>query len=131
MTSAALISLVDLLHADQHHWWLSSGGLPPRVAALLAAPLHRTGSPASCGDDFIQIFLPLESLAASQANLASRQADFRYLICLQPRGPQLSCWRRYPEAAGWQRRCGPLPLRHFIAHFCPPPLNLTGPSDRP
>jgi len=29
----------------------------------------------------------------------------------------LQCWRYYPQGLGWQRRCGPMPLRAFIRHF--------------
>ena len=44
-------------------------------------------------------------------------ATYRYLICLHRHGNRLSCWRRYPEALGWQRRCGPMPVAQFIHRF--------------
>jgi hypothetical protein len=29
----------------------------------------------------------------------------------------IACWRRYPAGIGWQRRCGPMPLRTFLERF--------------
>ena len=48
------------------------------------------------------------------------QASYRYLIQLRPHGAALSCWRRYPEGIGWQRRCGPMPLAQFVRRFSAP-----------
>ena len=47
-------------------------------------------------------------------------ASYRYLLCLDRRGSRISCWRRYPEGLGWQRRCGPMPLAQFIRRFQQP-----------
>jgi hypothetical protein len=92
----ALISLMHQQHPRQHHWWLADDGFPQRIAGLLGAPLQQKGR------------------AARELGM---QASYRYLIQLHPGGGALSCWRRYPEGIGWQRRCGPLPLDQFVRRF--------------
>jgi hypothetical protein len=45
---------------------------------------------------------------------------YRYRLALAPAGGaglRLQCWRYYGEQIGWQRRCGPMALRAFVAHF--------------
>jgi hypothetical protein len=113
----ALISLLHVSHPVQHHWWLADGGFPQRIAALLAAPLRATQRSARNLDELLQVFAPLPPLGAAEANPASHQASYRYLIRLRQRGAQVCCWRRYPEGVGWQRRCGPMPLELFVRRF--------------
>lgn len=117
----ALISLVHLQHPRQHHWWLADGGFPQRIAGLLGSPLQRSGCPARQLSELLQVFAPLPPLRSVEANPAGMQASYRYLIQLRPNGPALSCWRRYPEGIGWQRRCGPMPLAQFVRRFSGPP----------
>jgi hypothetical protein len=45
---------------------------------------------------------------------------YRYRLALAPAGGaglRLQCWRYYGEQIGWQRRCGPMALGAFVAHF--------------
>jgi hypothetical protein len=45
---------------------------------------------------------------------------YRYRLGLAPAsgaGLRLQCWRCYGEPIGWQRRCGPMALGAFVAHF--------------
>ncbi len=45
---------------------------------------------------------------------------YRYRLGLAPAagaGLRLQCWRCYGEQIGWQRRCGPMALAAFVAHF--------------
>lgn len=118
----ALISLVHLQHPRQHHWWLAEDGFPQRIAALLGAPpLRSHDRPARQLEELLQVFEPLPPLGSTEANPAGLQASYRYLIQLRPGGgAALSCWRRYPEGIGWQRRCGPMPLAQFVRRFSAP-----------
>jgi hypothetical protein len=116
----ALISLVHLQHPRQHHWWLAADGFPQRIAALLGAPLRGHDRPAQKLDELLQVFDPLPPLGSAEANPAGVQASYRYLIQLRSDGAALSCWRRYPEGIGWQRRCGPMPLAQFVRQFYGP-----------
>jgi hypothetical protein len=119
---AALISLVHLQHPRQHHWWLAEAGYPQRIAGLLGAPLRGSGRGACQLDELLQVFDPLPALGSAEANPAGLQASYRYLIQLRPGGAALSCWRRYPEGIGWQRRCGPMSLALFVRRFQAPAL---------
>jgi hypothetical protein len=115
---AALISLVHLQHPRQHHWWLAEEGFPQRIAGLLGAPLLSSNHGPCQLDELIQVFDPLPELGSAEANPAGLQASYRYLIQIRPGGGvALSCWRRYPEGIGWQRRCGPMPLALFVRRF--------------
>ncbi len=113
----ALISLMHQQHPRQHHWWLADDGFPQRIAGLLGAPLQHKGRAARELEELLQVFDPLPHLGSAEANTAGMQASYRYLIQLHPGGGALSCWRRYPEGIGWQRRCGPLPLDQFVRRF--------------
>jgi hypothetical protein len=116
----ALISLVHLQQPRQHHWWLAEGGFPQRIAGLLGAPLRGSDHGARRLEELLQVFDPLPQLGSAEANPAGMQASYRYLIQLRPGGVALSCWRRYPEGIGWQRRCGPMPLAQFVRRFSAP-----------
>ena len=116
----ALISLVHLQHPRQHHWWLANDGFPQRIAGLLGAPLRCSDHGARQLEELLQVFEPLPPLGSAEANPAGVQASYRYLIQLRPHGAALSCWRRYPEGIGWQRRCGPMPLAQFVQRFSAP-----------
>jgi hypothetical protein len=118
----ALISLVHLQHPRQHHWWLAESGDPQRIAGLLGSALRGSGRGACHLDELLQVFDPLPALGSAEANPAGRQASYRYQIQLRPGGADLSCWRRYPEGIGWQRRCGPMPLALFVRRFHAPAL---------
>ena len=116
MACSAVISLLDNHRSRQVNWWLPDRGFPQHLADLLSAPLQATGRPPRSWQELQAVFDPLRPLGAPEAPTAS----YRYLICLDRRGSRLSCWRRYPEGLGWQRRCGPMPLAQFICRFRQP-----------
>jgi hypothetical protein len=117
MACAAVISLLEPCHARQGHWLLPDAGFPQQLAGLLASPLRSSGRPPRSWQELHAVFLPLAPLPAPETLTPLPAATYRYLICLDRRGGRLSCWRRYPEGLGWQRRCGPMPLALFIRRF--------------
>lgn len=117
MVCPALITLLATRQADPQHWWLSDGGFPQRVAALLALRHPADGDPCSTRRVLLKAFATLAPLPEHDHGAATQLASYRYLIALHPGGASLSCWRRYPEGIGWQRRCGPMALPRFIARF--------------
>lgn len=121
MACPALISLLRRQPTSQHHWWLHDGGFPQRIAGLLAAPLQATQLPPRALEELLSVFEPLPTLGSPDAAPAAAAAHYRYLIQMGPAGAELSCWRRYPEGIGWQRRCGPMPLPRFVQRFSRPP----------
>ncbi len=112
-----MISLLDTSPLRQRHWWLPDAGFPQHLASLLAAPLHTSGLPPRSWQELHAVFQPLRPLPAAEPPPAGCVATYRYLIRLDRRGGRLSCWRRYPEGLGWQRRCGPMPVAQFIFRF--------------
>ncbi|MCX5941022.1 MAG: hypothetical protein NTX18_08430 [Cyanobium sp. LacPavin_0818_WC50_MAG_67_9] len=117
MACGAVISLLDTQQSRQGHWWLPDAGFPQHLASLLGSPLRASGQPPRSWWELAAVFEPLRPLPASDTPPTTTGATYRYLICLHRRGNRLSCWRRYPEGLGWQRRCGPMPLAHFIHRF--------------
>ena len=117
MACAAVISLLEPCHARQGPWLLPDAGFPQQLASLLASPLRSSGRPPRSWQELHAVFLPLAPLPAPETLSPLPAATYRYLICLDRRGGRLSCWRRYPEGLGWQRRCGPMPLALFIRRF--------------
>ncbi|KMM17710.1 hypothetical protein [Synechococcus sp. GFB01] len=117
MASPALISLLHVHSSTQHHWWLPDDGFPQSIASLLGAALQSTSRPPHGLEELLSVFEPLPSLGAADACPVGQQASYRYLIRMRPWGAELSCWRRYPEGIGWQRRCGPMPLSRFVRRF--------------
>jgi hypothetical protein len=64
-------------------------------------------------------FLALDRCGGDPAATAA-SCLYRYEIRLHQRRGQsvwIACWRRYPAGIGWQRRCGPMPLRIFLERF--------------
>lgn len=116
----AQISLVQREHPLQHHWWLAEDGCPQRIASLLGSPLRHTNRGVCQLDELLQVFDPLPQLGSAKANPAGLQASYRYLIQWRAPGAALSCWRRYPQGIGWQRRCGPMALDQFVRRFSAP-----------
>lgn len=117
MACGAVISLFDTHRSRQCHWWLADGGFPQQLASLLGAPLRTSGLPPRNWRELAAVFEPLRPLPTAQAPSSTAAATYRYLICLDRHGNRLSCWRRYPEGLGWQRRCGPMPLAQFVRRF--------------
>ena len=63
-----------------------------------------------------------QPVAGSRGHAAVRPPSclYRYEIRLHQRRREsvwIACWRRYPAGIGWQRRCGPMPLRTFLDRF--------------
>ena len=110
---------------------LERAGYPAAVALIFAQALQRC---MACGDRPAKLLDHLSPSCAdplvsrgplgSSGPLASAapaiHLDYRYLLRLvSPQSQRLSvaCWRRYAGGLGWQRRCGPMPLEHFVARF--------------
>ena len=117
MACSAVISLLESHGSRQGHWWLADAGFPQHLAHLLGAPLRASGLPPRNWRELAAVFEPLRPLPSAEAPSTTAAATYRYLICLDRRGNRLSCWRRYPEGLGWQRRCGPMPLAQFVRRF--------------
>ena len=126
MACGAVISLLDTQHRCSCHWWLPDAGFPQHLASLLGGALTRSGGPPRSRLELQTVFQPLRRLPDPETTPAASSATYRYLICLDRRGSRLSCWRRYPEGMGWQRRCGPMPLAQFIRRFDPARTLPTG-----
>ena len=119
-TIAAVISVLEPSRDRQSHWLLPCGGYPQAIAALLAAPLCSTGLPARSWREWLAVLAPLPPLVNTQPHADQPAPLYRYLLCLPPSRRdtiRVSCWRRYPEGLGWQRRCGPMPLAAFVERF--------------
>ncbi len=117
---AAVISLLDGTSSRHGHWLLPCGGYPQAFAALLAAPLRASGAPARSWREWLLVLAPLPVLSSPhQPPEGSAQVHYRYLLRLAngAGGGRISCWRRYGDGIGWQRRCGPMALELFIGHF--------------
>jgi len=104
--------------------WTPSGGSPDQVAQWFASALALDSSlerfAASCLESGSNRWQPLGHSRASSEPLPDRLGSYRYRLGLGGRGRTavgLQCWRYYPQGLGWQRRCGPMPLRAFISHF--------------
>ena len=125
-----MISVLEPSRDRQSHWLLPCGGYPQAIAALLGAPLCSTGQPARSWREWLAVLAPLAPAASGQSDPAHPEPMYRYLLCLpagQREAARVSCWRRYPEGLGWQRRCGPMPLAAFVARFSVRNPRLTEP----
>ena len=128
---AAVISLLDGTSSRHGHWLLPCGGYPRTFAALLAAPLLATGAPARRWREWLLVLAPLPVLSSPhQPPEGSPQVHYRYLLRLADGAgaARISCWRRYGDGIGWQRRCGPMALELFIGHFASGASLQPGPS---
>jgi hypothetical protein len=120
-------------------------GYPAAVALIFAQALQRClasgDRPAKLLDhlgptsaDPLVSSEPLGSSGPLASAPPAIHLDYRYLLRLvSPQSQRLSvaCWRRYAGGLGWQRRCGPMPLERFVAHFVAvpaPPLPSGGPA---
>jgi hypothetical protein len=104
--------------------WIPSGGSPDQVAQWFASALALDASPerfaASCLGSGSPPWQPLGHSRAWSEPLPGLAGSYHYRLGLGGRGRTavgLQCWRYYPQGLGWQRRCGPMPLRAFIRHF--------------
>jgi len=105
---------------------LVDAGDPQRTAHWFATALASAAEPAQFAVACLRTATaPLGSLGpAPLGSLGEERWDekvaYRYRLGLAPAGGaglRLQCWRYYGEQIGWQRRCGPMALRAFVAHF--------------
>ncbi len=97
---------------------LADAGDPVRAARWFGTALASAGEPAQFAAAC------LRTAPASLGPLGVEKWDakvaYRYRLGLAPSGGaglRLQCWRCYGEPIGWQRRCGPMALGTFVAHF--------------
>jgi len=97
---------------------LVDAGDPQRAARWFATALASAAEPAQFA------FACLRTAPARLGPLGEERWDgkvaYRYRLALAPAGGaglRLQCWRFYGEQIGWQRRCGPMALGAFVAHF--------------
>jgi len=97
---------------------LVDAGDPQRAARWFATALASAAEPAQFADAC------LRTAPARLGPLGEERWDdkvaYRYRLALAPAGGagvRLQCWRYYGEQIGWQRRCGPMALGAFVAHF--------------
>lgn len=97
---------------------LADAGDPPRTARWFETALANALEPgqfaAACLRTAPAPLGPLEG-----ASREGWMAAYRYRLGLGSAGGglRLQCWRCYGEEIGWQRRCGPMALGAFVAHF--------------
>lgn len=102
---------------------LVDAGDPQRAARWFATALASTAEPAQFAVACLRT-APAPLGPAPLGPLGEERWDgkvaYRYRLGLAPAGGaglRLQCWRCYGEQIGWQRRCGPMALGAFVAHF--------------
>jgi hypothetical protein len=102
--------LRDLLLAD--------AGEPLRAGRWFETALARAAEPAQFAAACLRTApAPLGPLGEERWD---GKVAYRYRLGLGSAGGaglRLQCWRCYGEPIGWQRRCGPMALGAFVAHF--------------
>ena len=107
--------LRDLLRVD--------AGDPQRAARWFEAALASAAEPAQFAVACLRTApAPLGPAPVGPLGEERWEAKvaYRYRLGLAPAGGaglRLQCWRCYGEQIGWQRRCGPMALGAFVAHF--------------
>jgi hypothetical protein len=109
---------------------LADAGDPPRAARWFETALARAAEPAQFAAACLGTapahlgplgsLGPLEPLEPLGEGGRDGKVAYRYRLGLAPAGGaglRLQCWRCYGEQLGWQRRCGPMALGAFVAHF--------------
>ena len=102
---------------------LVDAGDPQRAARWFATALASAAEPAQFAVACLRT-APARLGPARLGPLGEERGDgkvaYRYRLALAPAGGaglRLQCWRYYGEQIGWQRRCGPMALGAFVAHF--------------
>ena len=111
----ALITCVGFANGGADANVVFDDGWPAAVALLLAQALKRCGDH---GDPPAALLKHLSHYGSN--NTSNPRASYHYQIRLASKPPRrlhVACWRRYPGAWGWQRRCGPMPLERFLQRF--------------
>ena len=97
---------------------LADGGDPVRAARWFQAALASTVEPAQFAATCLRTApAPVGPLGGERGDT---RVAYRYRLGLAPAGGaglRLQCWRCYGAPIGWQRRCGPMALGAFVAHF--------------
>ena len=97
---------------------LVDAGDPQRAARWFATALASAAEPAQFAAACLRTApAPLGPLGEERWD---GKVAYRYRLGLAPAGGaglRLQCWRCYGEQIGWQRRCGPMALGAFVAHF--------------
>ena len=97
---------------------LVDAGDPQRAARWFDAALASAAEPAQFAAACLRTApAPLGPLGEERWG---GKVAYRYRLGLAPAGGaglRLQCWRCYGEQIGWQRRCGPMALGAFVAHF--------------
>ena len=102
---------------------LVDGGDPQRAAQWFATALASAAEPAQFAVACLRTApAPLGPALLGPLGEERWEAKvaYRYRLGLAPAGGaglRLQCWRCYGEQIGWQRRCGPMALGAFVAHF--------------
>jgi hypothetical protein len=107
---------------------LVDAGDPQRAARWFEAALASAAEPAQFAAACLRTApAPLGPAPLGPAPLGplgeerwEAKVSYRYRLGLAPAGGtglRLQCWRCYGEQIGWQRRCGPMALGAFVAHF--------------
>jgi hypothetical protein len=107
---------------------LVDAGDPQRAARWFATALASAAEPAQFADACLRTAparlgpAPLgpAPLGPPGEERWDGKVAYRYRLALAPAGGagvRLQCWRYYEEQIGWQRRCGPMALGAFVAHF--------------
>jgi hypothetical protein len=107
---------------------LVDAGDPQRAARWFATALASAAEPAQFAAACLRTApAPLGPAPLGPAPLGplgeerwEAKVAYRYRLGLAPAGGaglRLQCWRCYGEQIGWQRRCGPMALGAFVAHF--------------
>ena len=97
---------------------LADAGDPVRAARWFQTALASAVEPAQFAAACLRTApAPLEPLGGERGDT---RVAYRYRLGLAPTGGdglRLQCWRCYGQPIGWQRRCGPMALGAFVAHF--------------
>lgn len=119
----ALIDCVGFPDQQVERIVLQKHGYPASVALIFADALDRCTAQGDHPGRLLWHLLGAlneDQTAPTADSLATTGCHYRYLLRLvSPKSQRLSiaCWRRYPGGLGWQRRCGPMTLQHFLARF--------------
>lgn len=97
---------------------LADAGDPVRAARWFRTALTSAAEPAQFAAACLRT--APASLGPFKEERWDGKVAYRYRLGLARSGGaglRLQCWRCYGEPIGWQRRCGPMALGAFVAHF--------------
>ena len=97
---------------------LAHSGDPVPAARWFKEALARAGEPRQFAVACLRI--APAPYGPPEGQMVDQSGAYRYRLALASgvrAGVRLQCWRCYGEGIGWQRRCGPMSLGAFVAHF--------------